>query len=188
MRHAVGILALTCLLGSCQAEHSARPPRGAPQAAAPSAGRSANDRGSAEGGASRQPVAPAEHEDEAALERRYGGAAALTRFEGEVSYYSDALAGHPTASGEPYQPAAFTAAHRTLPFGSVVRVLRADSGAAVYVRINDRGPFVRGRVLDLSMAAAQRLGLVGRGVLRVRVEVVEKGREKTRARRRKGRR
>jgi rare lipoprotein A len=109
------------------------------------------------------------------LRARYGSAPALTRFRGEVSYYSDALAGRPTASGEPYAPAAATAAHRSLPFGSVVRVVRDDTGQAVYVRINDRGPFVRGRVLDLSRVAASAIGVLGRGVARVTAEVVELG-------------
>jgi rare lipoprotein A len=109
------------------------------------------------------------------LRARYGSAPALTRFRGEASYYSDALAGRPTASGEPYQPAVLTAAHRSLPFGSVVRVVRDDTRQVVYVRINDRGPFVRGRVLDLSRSAASAIGLLGRGVARVTAEVVELG-------------
>jgi rare lipoprotein A len=109
------------------------------------------------------------------LRARYGSASALTRFRGEVSYYSDALAGRPTASGEPYQPSTLSAAHRSLPFGSVVRVVRDDTGQVVYVRINDRGPFVRGRVLDLSRSAANAIGLLGRGVARVTAEVVELG-------------
>ncbi|HET9934819.1 MAG TPA: septal ring lytic transglycosylase RlpA family protein [Polyangiaceae bacterium] len=118
------------------------------------------------------------------LSQRYARSPALARFSGQVSYYSDALAGRSTASGEPYQPRAFTAAHRSLPFGTIVRVTSDVTGKSVYVRINDRGPFVRGRVLDLSRAAAERLGLLGRGVLKVRAEIVENGPTKPRARRR----
>jgi rare lipoprotein A len=68
-----------------------------------------------------------------------------------------------TASGERMNPAAMTAAHRTLPFGTKVRVTNKNNGRSVVVRINDRGPFIRGRVLDLSKAAAKRLGFVNAG-------------------------
>lgn len=94
--------------------------------------------------------------------------------EGRASYYSDTLAGNPTASGEPYDPAALTAAHRTLPFGTRVRVTRLDDERSVEVRINDRGPFGRrDRIIDLSRAAAERLGMIRAGVIRVRIEVLE---------------
>lgn len=75
-----------------------------------------------------------------------------------------------TASGERFNPNAMTAAHRTLPFGTMVRVTDQRTGRSVVVRINDRGPFVRGRVIDLSRAAARRIGMGG--LARVRVEVV----------------
>lgn len=107
----------------------------------------------------------------------------MARVRGIASYYSDSLAGRLTASGEPYEPTAFTAAHRTYPFGSIVRVIREDSGQMVYVRINDRGPFVRGRVVDLSRAAAEALDMIRRGVVRVRLELVERGPEPRRHRR-----
>ena len=110
-----------------------------------------------------------------ALAERYAASAAAGRFTGAASYYSDKLAGRSTASGEPYDPRAFTAAHRSLPFGTVVRVLRSEPPGVVYVRINDRGPFVRGRVLDLSRAAAEALQMVRAGVIPVRAEVVEYG-------------
>jgi rare lipoprotein A len=109
------------------------------------------------------------------LRVRYAAAKPLLRFRGQVSYYADTLSGNPTASGEPYQPRALTAAHRSLPFGTMVRVTREDTQQLVFVRINDRGPFVRGRVLDLSRAAAEAIGLIGRGVARVTAEVVEYG-------------
>jgi rare lipoprotein A len=65
-----------------------------------------------------------------------------------------------------------TAAHRSLPFGTFVRVTRIDNGAHVVVRINDRGPFIAGRIIDLSLPAAEQIGMVGSGLARVRVEVV----------------
>jgi rare lipoprotein A len=91
--------------------------------------------------------------------------------EGKASYYSDKLAGHPTAQGEPYNPRALTAAHRTLPFGAMVDVARPD-GRHVTVRINDRGPHRRGRVIDLSRRAAEQIGLVKEGVGEVSLRVV----------------
>jgi len=137
-------------------------------------------------GVSASHTAPAvvPNEDSDALAQRLQAQPALTRFSGQVSYYSNALAGHSTASGEPYEPSAYTAAHRSLPFGTIVRVVSDKTGRTVYVRINDRGPFVHGRVLDLSHAAAKKLGLIGPGVLDVRAEVVENGPVKKSAHRR----
>ncbi len=104
------------------------------------------------------------------------GRPAIDVIEGRVSYYADSLAGHSTATGEPYDPSAFTAASRDLPFGTIVRVIRVDTGAAVVVRINDRGPFGRRtRILDLSRAAAEALDMIRAGVVEVRAEVIERG-------------
>lgn len=83
--------------------------------------------------------------------------------EGMASYYGSELAGQRTASGERFDPQELTAAHRTLPFGSKVRVTNPANGRSVVVRINDRGPFTRGRLIDLSRSAAKRIGLVARG-------------------------
>jgi rare lipoprotein A len=94
---------------------------------------------------------------------------------GRASYYGDSLAGHKTASGERYDPRAFTAAHRSLAFGTVIRVIRADTGAFVLVRVTDRGPFVRGRILDLSRAAAAKIRMLRSGVVDVKLEVVRYG-------------
>ncbi len=91
---------------------------------------------------------------------------------GIASYYSDRLAGRPTASGQPYEPTELTAAHRTLPFGAVVRVTRTSNGRSVEVRINDRGPHTRGRIVDLSRRAADALGLVRDGVAEVALRVL----------------
>ena len=103
---------------------------------------------------------------------------------GKATYYSDSLAGNNTANGEVYDPARLTAASRDLPFGTVVRVIRRDTGAHVIVRINDRGPFGnRKRILDLSRAAADELGMLGRGVVDVRAEVLQLGSDRGRRRR-----
>ncbi len=87
-----------------------------------------------------------------------------------ASYYSPALEGNPTASGEPYDPDELTAAHRTLPMGTRVRVTNVRNGRSVVVRVNDRGPFIARRVIDLSHAAARQLGMLRSGVARVRLE------------------
>jgi rare lipoprotein A len=110
-----------------------------------------------------------------ALAERYGAAPPLAVFKGEASYYGDQFSGRKTASGELYNPRALTAAHRELPFGTVVRVVRSEPPGVVYVRITDRGPFRRGRVLDLSRAAAEQLQMIRAGVIPVRAEVVEFG-------------
>lgn len=81
----------------------------------------------------------------------------------EASYYGDEFAGRPTASGEIFDPSLMTAAHRTLPLGSVVEVTDAHSGRSVTVRINDRGPFHGDRAIDLSAAAAERIGMIASG-------------------------
>ena len=91
--------------------------------------------------------------------------------EGIASWYGEPYHGRPTASGPRYDMWAMTAAHRTLPFGTVVRVRNLDSGREADVTINDRGPFVQGRILDLSRAAAEKLGAIGPGVIPVRLEV-----------------
>jgi rare lipoprotein A len=95
--------------------------------------------------------------------------------DGKASYYSDVLKNRPTASGERYRPDKLTAAHRHLPFGSMVRVTRPKTGQSVVVRINDRGPYAKGRIIDLSRKAAKALGLIRAGVGRVRLEVISLG-------------
>jgi len=95
--------------------------------------------------------------------------------EGLASYYALRFHGRRTASGERYDKDARTAAHRTHPFGTHVRVTNQTNGRTVNVRINDRGPFVRGRIIDLSHAAARELGMVRDGVVQVQVEVLRWG-------------
>ena len=88
---------------------------------------------------------------------------------GLASYYGQ---GELTATGERFDPSGMTAAHRTLPFGTRVRVTRVDTGNSIVVRINDRGPFKPGRVIDLSEGAAENLGITGVGLAEVRLEVL----------------
>lgn len=91
---------------------------------------------------------------------------------GLASWYGPRHQGRPTASGDPFDMHALTAAHRTLPFGRRVRVTNLENGRAVIVRITDRGPYAQDRVIDVSYAAATVLGLVERGVVPVRLEVL----------------
>jgi rare lipoprotein A len=86
------------------------------------------------------------------------------------SYYGSELHGRRTASGERFNQSAMTAAHRTAPFGTRLKVTNLSNGRSVLVRVNDRGPFVRGRVVDISAGAARQIGMHGRGLARVRVE------------------
>jgi len=93
--------------------------------------------------------------------------------EGAASYYANSLNGNPTASGEPYDKSAFTAAHRTLPFDTMVKVTNLDNDKSAVVRINDRGPHTKNRVIDVSGAAAKQLGIIDSGTAKVRLEVQE---------------
>ena len=97
-----------------------------------------------------------------------GGSSSM---KGIASWYEDTH----TASGELYQRDLLTAAHKKLPFGTIVKVLNLDNGKSVNVRINDRGPFVRGRVIDLSYSAAKEIDMLEAGLARVRLVVIEKG-------------
>lgn len=94
---------------------------------------------------------------------------------GKASWYGERFHGRTTASGEPYDMYGFTAAHKTLPFHTVVRVTEPSTRKSVVVRINDRGPFSEGRVIDLSWAAAKDLDMVSRGVIPIELVVLEWG-------------
>ena len=91
---------------------------------------------------------------------------------GQASYYADKFHGKATASGEKYDKKKLTAAHRTLPFGTVVRVTNKKNNKSVDVRINDRGPFSSGRIIDLSRAAAEKIAMVNDGVANVEVKII----------------
>lgn len=90
--------------------------------------------------------------------------------QGQASYYADKFKNRPTASGERYRPGRLTAAHRTLPFGTKVTVINRRNGQRVKVTINDRGPFVSGRIIDLSKKAARRLDMIQTGVVDVKIK------------------
>lgn len=94
---------------------------------------------------------------------------------GKASFYADKFEGHPTASGEKYRHNKLTAAHKTLPFGTVVKVTNIANQKSVEVTINDRGPYVEGRIIDLSKSAAEELGFTLQGLADVSIEVVDAG-------------
>jgi rare lipoprotein A len=102
--------------------------------------------------------------------RNASTARSLSASDGMASFYKH---GSRTASGEKFNPGELTAAHRTLPFGTKVRVTNVATGKTVTVRVNDRGPFINGRVIDVSHAAAQTLGMTGQGVAKVKLDVVQ---------------
>jgi rare lipoprotein A len=102
------------------------------------------------------------------MQRERGGAAQI----GEASYYGKDFHGRKTASGEPFDMWDMTAAHRKLPLGTRVRVTNLANDRTVIVRINDRGPYTGKRIIDVSYAAARKLGMLERGVAHVRVEVL----------------
>lgn len=95
--------------------------------------------------------------------------------QGVASWYGEEFAGRTTANGEIFDPLQFTAAHRTLPFGTVVDVMNPKTQQTVRVRVNDRGPYIGGRVIDLSYAAAQKIGLIEPGIGDVRITIVRVG-------------
>jgi rare lipoprotein A len=93
---------------------------------------------------------------------------------GRASYYADKFQGRKTASGERFSQHKLTAAHKTLPFGTMVKVVNLANGRSVKVEINDRGPFVGGRIIDLSKKAARKIGMVGSGVANVEIRYKKK--------------
>ena len=92
--------------------------------------------------------------------------------DGTASYYGHELAGNRTASGERFNPSALTAAHRTLPLGTKLKVTNKANGKSVIVRVNDRGPFVKKRLIDLSLGAARQISMVAAGHAAVRLELL----------------
>ena len=102
----------------------------------------------------------------------HGCVAVPTREGGVASWYGSRHHGRPTASGDAFDMRALTAAHRSLPLGTRVRVTNLENGRTVVVRITDRGPYVPGRLIDLSHAAAKALDILERGVARVQLEVL----------------
>ena len=97
---------------------------------------------------------------------------------GKGSWYGKKFHGRKTASGEKYNMYAYTAAHKTLPFNTVVEVTNLKNKRKIIVRINDRGPYARGRIIDLSYLAAKKLGYIGQGVAKLKVRVLYKQKKK----------
>ena len=107
-----------------------------------------------------------------------GDTAISTQQRGRISIYGNDFAGRKTASGEPFDPKALTMAHRTLPFGTRVRVTNLENQRSVEVVVNDRGPFVSGRIADLSEAAARRIGMVADGVVEALLDILQQGKRR----------
>jgi rare lipoprotein A len=162
MNHSVKMLAFALLLIGCLKSPPAPPVQNVAAAAPVPAASSA------------EPTRPSEQPAPGALEP-VAQAKVLSTSTGKATYSSDALAGRKTASGERYDPAKLTAAHRSLPFGTLVRVTRLDQNVEVVVRVNDRGPFAEAdRIIDVSRSAAERLGMLRAGVVPVRLDVLER--------------
>jgi len=126
-------------------------------------------------GMSKSELSPVHHRTALAVHRKPDHAISMRRHEpvaavGLASYYSGSSR---TADGEKLIPGELTAAHPTLPFGTRLRVTRVDTGRSVVVRVNDRGPFVKGRIVDVSHSAAEELGLTRQGVAKVKIDVVQ---------------
>jgi rare lipoprotein A len=98
---------------------------------------------------------------------------------GKASFYADKFEGVQTASGEKYKRKKLTGAHKTLPFGTKVRITNLQNNQTVEILINDRGPYVEGRIVDVSKAAAEKLGFINQGIAEVRLEVIDPGDGKT---------
>ena len=96
-------------------------------------------------------------------------------FIGKCSYYASEFHGRKTANGEIYNMHAMTAAHRTLPFNTILQVENLANGKKIKVRVNDRGPFKKNRILDVSLAAAKELGMIGTGTAKVKITIVQLG-------------
>ena len=102
-------------------------------------------------------------------EKELSGKGTLHTETGFASYYSDKMNGHSTASGEAFSNSKLTAAHKQLPFGTMVKVTNLSNGKWVIVKVNDRGPFVSGRIIDLSKAAASQIGMLNAGIAKVSI-------------------
>jgi rare lipoprotein A len=117
------------------------------------------------------PRAPVEPQPTTAVMAAPKSKKAGHKLSGLASFYR--LTGYKTANGETFDPTLLTAAHRTLPFGTKLRVTNVNTGKSVVVRVNDRGPFIPGRELDLSYSAAESLGMIEQGVSKVQMTVVQ---------------
>ncbi|WP_110655792.1 septal ring lytic transglycosylase RlpA family protein [Salinicola halimionae] len=166
------------LLAGCASTHhpqgweSTSSPRPVATAAKPGAKPGKKDPGRKEPGAKGRASGPTSDQEAGASARAQADAPKGKKRLGEATYYASYFEGRLTASGEPYDSRAMTAAHKTLPFGTKVQVTALDSGETAVVRINDRGPFVEGRIIDLSRKAAEQLGMVHDGAAAVQLQVL----------------
>lgn len=103
----------------------------------------------------------------------YNDAEVATVMYGKASYYADKFEGRSTSSGEKFSNSGLTAAHKSLPFGTLVRVTNLANNRQVVVKINDRGPYVAGRVIDLSKKAAEAIDMISQGIVEVKLEVLK---------------
>ncbi|MFC4909010.1 septal ring lytic transglycosylase RlpA family protein [Actinomadura gamaensis] len=157
---------------AAQARQTAAPPTQPPTSRTPLADQPRTTPGRASRGETRPPVPkPVKTTDAPKPKPKKRAYTVLSSGSCEASSYGE---GQETASGEPFNPNALTAAHKTLPFGSRVRVTNKNNGESVIVRINDRGPYVGGRCLDLSTAAMKQVDGMGAGVIPVRYEVLSR--------------
>jgi len=148
----VAALACAVLIGCAQVERAPEPPPPTPAPSVPA-----------------PPPPPPPSSGETAIS---------TQQRGRISMYGNDFAGKKTASGEPFDPSALTMAHRTLPFGTRVRVTNLENQRSVEVVVNDRGPFVPGRIADLSEAAARRIGMVTEGVVEALLDILRPGKSR----------
>ena len=128
------------------------------------------------GGRSQEHSTPKNHESDSPAQPEHSSSdKPLLTLEGIASYYADDFHGKLTSNGENFDMNSLTAAHRTFPFGTKIRVINLENGKTVVVRVNDRGPFKEGRMIDLSRGAAQAIDLIRTGTARIRLEVLEWG-------------
>ena len=153
--HLVAALACAMLFGCAQLE---RAPEPAPPTPAPTV-----------------PPPPSPTVPPAEAPPSSGDTAISTQQRGRISMYGNNFAGRKTASGEPFDPKALTMAHPTLAFGTHVRVTNLNNQRSVEVVVNDRGPFMSGRIADLSEAAARRIGMVADGVVEALLDILQPG-------------
>ncbi|WP_110647280.1 septal ring lytic transglycosylase RlpA family protein [Salinicola peritrichatus] len=164
-----GVAAAVLLVGCASTDNSPGRDRTAP--AQPTA--TAPAKPGVKSSTRRKAPGPVTGQDESAAREPSAQAAEAPRQRiGEATYYAPYFEGRLTASGEPYDSQAMTAAHRTLPFGTKVKVTHLDTGETAVVRINDRGPFVDGRIIDVSEKAAEQLGLLHDGAAEVQLQVL----------------
>ena len=156
----VAVFACAMLLGCAQLERATEPARPTAPPSEPA------------------PPTPAPSVPPSLASPSSGDTALSTQQRGRMSLYGNKFAGRKTASGEPFDPEALTMAHRTLPFGTRVRVTNLENRRSVEVVVNDRGPFVAGRIADLSEAAARRIGMIADGVVEALLDILQEGKRR----------